>query len=76
MDGDLMAIIHYDMENDDFREVTQEDWDLMMAGAHRIHWECIALQALLRDRGIPLPENIMDRATEDDFRLLEARGLR
>jgi hypothetical protein len=71
MDGDLMAIRHYDFKIDKFREMTQEDWDALIAGANRVHRECIALQAELRERGLPLPKGIKDRSSMDDLRELE-----
>lgn len=60
----MSQIVHYDFVSDEFRVMTQEDWDNLYTGAHRIYEECIRLQALLREHGIPLPVGIKDRSEE------------
>ena len=54
----------YDMQVEAMREVTQDDWDLLWSRVERKHREICELQAVLRERGIPLPTGHKDRAGE------------
>jgi hypothetical protein len=62
MDERVTQIRHYDFGADEFREMTQKDWDDLWAGATRIHKEVMELQALLREHGIPLPDGHHERS--------------